>query len=142
MKIRLDHLRLVRPLVALDAETTGLDPSTDRIVEIAALRLNPGAVTTAFHTLVNPGVPIPLEASKVHAIYDRDVQERPRFESIAHELYAFLLGADLVAYNAGFDLAVLTAEFARVHLRFKVQGRAVLDPLIVFRTREPRSLGQ
>ena len=110
-------------------------PAAARVVEVAALRLDPGAAPTWFHSLIDPGVPIPPAASVVHGIRDRDVAGKPRFETVAHVLHPFLRGADLVAYNAGFDLGVLTAEFARVGLRFKVKGRAVVDPLAVFRRR-------
>ena len=139
MKVRLHHLRPARPLAAVDVETTGLDPATARAVEVAAVRVGP-AKPGWFHTLVNPGGPIPPAASAVHGILDRDVKGQPRFEAVAHDLYRFLDGCDLVAYNAGFDLAVLAAEFARVGLRFKVAGRAVVDPLAVFRREEPRTL--
>src|SRR5262245_7531269 len=138
MKIRLHHLRVTRPLIAVDCETTGIDPTTARIVELAAIRLEPGTKPAWVHTLVNPGIPIPAEASAVNGILDRDVKGKPRFEELAHQLLPFFNGADLVAYNVAFDLAVLASEFARAGLRFKVKGRAVVDPLAVFRREEPR----
>jgi DNA polymerase-3 subunit epsilon len=121
--------------VALDVETTGLDPAVARVLEVAALRLDPGGKPESFHALVNPGVPIPPEASAIHGILDRDVRGQPRFEDIGRDLYRVVNGADLVAYKAPFDLAVLAAEFALAGVRFKVKGRAVIDPLTVFRGR-------
>ena len=140
MKIRLQHLRLKRPLVSLDTETTGLDPSTSRVVEVATIRLDPASKPTSFYRLINPGIPIPHSATLVHGIVDADVRGKPRFEEIAQELYQFLNGSDLVAYNAAFDLAMLSAEFSRCGLRFKVKGRSVIDPHAIFRREEPRTL--
>ncbi|HET6572475.1 MAG TPA: 3'-5' exonuclease [Fimbriiglobus sp.] len=108
---------------------------------MAVLRLVPGAQPSWFYTLIDPGVPIPAEASAVHRISDWDVRGKPWFGAVAQELYRFLSGADLLAYNAPFDLAMLAGEFARAGLRFKVRGRSVVDPLVVFRRQEPRTLG-
>jgi DNA polymerase-3 subunit epsilon len=140
MKIRLQNLRLSRPLISLDTETTGIDTNTSRVIEIAAIRLDPVAKPVAFHRLLNPGVPIPASATHVHGLVDADVRGKPRFAEIAHDLNQFLNGSDLVAYNAAFDLAMLAAEFARCGMKLKVKGRSVLDPHAIFRREEPRSL--
>jgi DNA polymerase-3 subunit epsilon len=140
MNIRRNYLRPGRAMVVVDTEATGLDPATARVVEVAALRLTPGAQPAWFHTLVDPGVPIPAEASAVHGITDSDVRGKPRFAAVAPALFRFLYHGDLLAYNAAFDLLMLTGEFARVGMRLKVRGRAVVDPLAVFRRQEPRTL--
>ncbi|OWK35686.1 3'-5' exonuclease [Fimbriiglobus ruber] len=90
---------------------------------------------------INPGVPIPPAATAVHGIGDADVATAPPFRALAHDLFARLKDVDLAGFGvAGFDLPLLTAEFARVGLRFKVAGRAVLDALDVYRRKEPRDL--
>lgn len=137
---RLEHLRPVRPLVAVDTETTGVDPQSCRVVEVAAVRLAPGVAPTWFHARVDPGVPIPPAATAVHGIADADIRGKPPFAALARRLAGFLAGADLVAYSAPYDLAVLAAEFARAGVPFAVTGRAVLDPLAVFRRHEPHTL--
>jgi DNA polymerase-3 subunit epsilon len=101
------------PLVAIDTETTGKDPSVDRIVEIACVVWQNGSVIRSQYWLVNPGVPIPREAFEVHGIGDDDVRDKPTFAQIVDQLFEALAGAVPVAYNAEFDRAFLTAELMR-----------------------------
>jgi len=94
--------------VALDLETTGLDPAKDSIIEIGAIRVEAGRPGEAFHTLVNPGRPIPPFIRRLTGITDSDVRGAPRIESVAADLAAFLDGAILVGHNVlGFDAAFL-----------------------------------
>lgn len=101
------------PIVALDTETTGRDPAVDRVVEIAAVVYRGGAVTTRHRWLVNPGRPIPAEATAVHGIDDGAVAACPVFADVAAELLAALSGAVPLAYNADFDRAFLHEELLR-----------------------------
>lgn len=101
------------PLVAIDTETTGRDAALDRIVEIACVRFERGAVAWRKSWLVNPGIPIPKEAFDVHGIGDDDVRDKPRFSEIAREVLDALAGAVPLAYNAEFDRAFLLAELER-----------------------------
>ena len=101
------------PLVAIDTETTGRDASHDRIVEIACVHFRNGAVVSAKHWLVNPGIPIPKEAFDVHGISDDDVRDKPSFADVAAEIVAAFEGAVPVAYNAEFDRAFVLAELER-----------------------------
>jgi DNA polymerase-3 subunit epsilon len=101
------------PMVAIDTETTGKDPSVDRIVEIACVVWQNGSVVRSQFWLVDPGVPIPREAFDVHGIGDDDVRGKPTFAQIVDELFQALSGAVPVAYNAEFDRAFLTAELMR-----------------------------
>lgn len=141
MTVALKNLSLSRPLAAIDLESTGLDPANDRIVEIAVLTLAPGRAAEMFHTRVNPGRPIPSPATAVHGLADTDVAGAPRFPEIATDLTHRLGGCDLAGFGiGGFDLPLLTAEFARAGVSLPLAGRAVLDALSVFRRREPRSL--
>ena len=104
------------PIALLDVETTGRDPSTDRVVEIGIVVGRGGEVIARYNWLINPGMSIPKEASDVHHITDADVKDSPRFEAIAHEVSAALAGCIPAAYNAAFDRAFLHAEFGRVAL--------------------------
>ena len=136
------HLALARPLVALDAETTGRDPAADRLVELAAVKfLAGGSGPVTFHHRLDPGVPIPPAATAVHGITDAQVAGCPKFSEIADDLLAFLAGADLAGFNAKtFDLPLLAAELRRCGRGLELKGVAVLDPLEVFFGREPRDL--
>jgi len=102
------------PLRAIyyDTETTGIDPKRERIVEIAAY--DP-AQDRQFVQLVNPGIPIPKEASAVHHITDDMVAEAPSFAEVAPQFAKFCAGNTvLIAHNNdGFDIHFLREEFAR-----------------------------
>lgn len=113
------------PLVSIDTETTGRDPAVDRIVEVACVTVLGGQVVERRHWLINPGRPIPKEASDVHGITDDQVVDAPPFAGIVEELIAELEGKVPVAYNAEFDRAFLTDEMSRTGVR-----RAKLPPAL------------
>lgn len=130
------------PLVVFDLETTGPDRLTDRIVEVAALKVSPDGSVATFETRVNPGVKIPREATAVHGITDADVAECPSFAEVAPRLAAFLEGCDLAGYNLrGFDIPLLLRELERVKAPFSVEGRRVVDAQVIYFRKEPRDLG-
>ena len=97
----------------LDVETTGRDASVDRVVEIGIAVGRHGDVIARYNWLVNPGIPIPEEVSKIHGITDEMVADKPRFGAIAAEVAAALRGCVPAAYNALFDRAFLMGEFSR-----------------------------
>lgn len=137
----LKHVRLERPLVVLDLETTGTRVQTDRIVEISTLKLLPDGTGQWRTRRLNPGVPIPPGASAVHGITDEDVATERSFSQIARSLAAFLDGCDLCGYNLwSFDLKVLVAEFKRSEVPFSLAGRHVIDPMRIYHRRERRDL--
>lgn len=102
------------PLVAIDTETTGRDPTSDRVVEVACVRYERGQVTVRKSWLVNPGRPIPQEAFEVHGISDDHVKDAPSFGEILPELLEALSGAIPLAYNAEFDRKQLLSELGRL----------------------------
>jgi DNA polymerase-3 subunit epsilon len=108
-----DHVVIDLPIVAIDTETTGTDPSTDRVVEVACVRWERGEIVLRKTWLVNPGRPIPKEAFDVHGISDEAVKDAPPFEAIVPELIEALHGAIPLAYNAEFDRKQLMAEIGR-----------------------------
>ncbi|QDU19741.1 3'-5' exonuclease [Urbifossiella limnaea] len=138
---RLRHLTLDRPLAVIDLESTGTDPATDRVVEVAVLTVAPDGTDELFATRVNPGRPIPAAASAVHGIGDADVRDAPAFAALAPVLARRLAESDLAGFGiAGFDLPLLVNEFARAGVAFSLAGRAILDALAVYRRHEARTL--
>jgi DNA polymerase-3 subunit epsilon len=134
-------LPLDRPLVFFDTETTGTNPRSDRIIEIACVKVLPGGRREEFVRRVHPGVPIPAASSAIHGIRDADVVQLPCFRDIALDLAAFLDGADLAGYNiTGFDLPVLRSEFLRAGIPFEIADRRLVDAQRIFFAREPRHL--
>ncbi len=135
------NLRLDRPLVCFDLETTGVNVDRDRIVEIAMVRIEPDGGRRSFRTLVNPGMPIPPQASAVHGITDDDVAESPAFAQIVGEVSALFEGADLAGFNSTrFDLPLLQAELGRAGCAIDFSGRRHLDAFRIFTLMEPRTL--
>jgi DNA polymerase-3 subunit epsilon len=135
------HLVLHKPLLFLDLETTGTDTQTARIVEIGILKALPNGRQLRRNHRVNPGIPIPPEATAIHGITDADVANEPRFEQLAADLRSFFDGADLCGFNLKrFDLRVLYVEFSRAGQNLSMEGRAILDPMEIFHAREPRNL--
>lgn len=135
------HLRLQRPLVFFDLETTGIDPTRDKIVEIAMIRVEPDGTRRAAAHRVNPGGPIPKEATAIHGIGDDDVRDAPRFAEIAGEVVALLEGADLAGFNVRrFDVPLLERELKECGHDLAMRGRRVIDVMSIFHRKEPRDL--
>lgn len=134
-------LTIDKPLAVLDLETTGLDYAKDRIVEIAVVKLFPdGNVSEKSHRL-NPTVPIPIQASLVHNIYDKDVVDSPTFADVAREYIQFIDGCDLCGFNSNkFDYPFLVEEFLRCGIEFNRDGRRFIDVQRLFHAMEPRTL--
>jgi len=136
-----ERLKLQRPLVFLDLESTGTSVSSDRIVEIALLRLHPDGRERFLCRRVNPGMPIPAEATAVHGITDADVKDEPPFASYAKSLLELLSDCDFAGFAiARFDLPLLQAEFGRVGVEFRWRDCAVVDAMVIFHAKEPRDL--
>ncbi|WP_312192043.1 exonuclease domain-containing protein [Sphingobacterium sp.] len=135
------ELKLKRPLVFFDLETTGVNVATDRIVEVSFLKVLPGGEETVYTKKVNPEIPIPAESSFFHGIYDEDVKDAPNFKVIATELAEFIGDADLAGYNSNkFDVPMLMEEFLRAGINFSLEGRAFVDVQNIFHQMEQRTL--
>ncbi len=125
----------------IDLETTGLDTSRDRIIELAFLRLSPGGDVLERTRRVNPEIPIDPGATAVHGITDEDVAEEAPFRSRARSLAELLADCDLAGFNIRrFDVPMLLAEFQRAGVSFDVAGRRLIDIQFVFHREEPRDL--
>jgi DNA polymerase-3 subunit epsilon len=137
----LKNLVLRRPLVVFDLETTGVDPATDRIVEISALRIEPDGRRESKTRRINPERPIPPGATAVHGIRDEDVRDEPPFRKIASGLLDFLEGADLAGFNVRrFDIPMLENEFRACSMDLGLSGRKIVDAMTIFHRMEPRDL--
>lgn len=134
-------LTLTRPLIALDLETTGLDPQRDRIVEVCLLKFQPDGSRDRLLARIDPGMPIPAAASAIHGITDADVVGMPSFADLAEQVLGFLDGCDLCGFNIKrFDLQVLYAECTRCGRTLPLEDRAILDTMEIFHRQEPRDL--
>ena len=135
------ELKLRRPIAFIDIETTGINVSSDRIVEISVLKLSPGGKEEWMSTRVNPEIPIPPKSTAIHGITDKDVENAPTFKEIAKNLAVFLEGSDLAGYNAiKFDIPVIAEEFLRVNIDFNFLKRKYVDVQVIFHKKEQRTL--
>lgn len=142
-------LNLKKPLAFFDLETTGVDVARDRIVEIAVVKVMPDGNVHTYpaqlgkenRILVNPQMPIPIESSMVHGIYDADIKDAPTFEEVAPKLFKFLMDCDLGGFNSNkFDIPLLAEEFLRVGIDFSLADRNLIDVQIIYHMMEPRTL--
>ncbi len=140
------NLNLKKPLVFLKVATTGMEPIDkkdkpgDRIVEISITRIEADRMTVKTGTrLVNPGFPIPAEATLINGITDADVANMPKFADIAQNLYSFIGDADFAGFSlTNFDLRFLTEEFNRVGIPFTVYGRKIIDLSSIYNQMDKR----
>lgn len=133
---------LTRDLVFFDLESTGLNVMRDRIIQIAAIKyFADGREPAELEMLINPGIPIGLQAMEVHGITPADVARKPTFDQVAQEVFDFFGDADLGGYNINrFDVPMLMEEFARAGFEFKVRKRKFVDVQRIFYKMEPRNL--
>ena len=137
----LGAMQLERPLIVFDLETTGLDIKNDRIVQFAFLRINPDRSQDEWMELVNPGVAIPAEASRVHHITDDMVADKPFFKDFAPVIQEFVQAGDLCGFNiARFDVPFLQAEMRRAGAPLDLAKTHLVDAQIIYHKNEPRDL--
>ncbi len=134
-------LNLKKPLAVFDLETTGINVSTDRIVEISIVKILINGETITKTRKVNPTIPIPKESSMIHGIYDKDVKDEPTFANLAKDMATFLEGCDLAGFNLiKFDVPLLMEEFHRVDIDFDISKRKIVDAQKIFHMMEKRNL--
>jgi len=135
------NLQLSRPLAVLDLETTGVNLSSDRIVELAILKIMPDGSIVRKRRLINPQMKIPVQSSEIHGITDEMVKDAPTFKEISNETRQFLEQCDLAGYNSNrFDWPLLMEEFLRAGLDFDISDRKMIDVQKIFHVLEPRTL--
>ena len=135
------RLQLTRPICFIDLETTGINVSTDKIVEIAIVKILPDGTKQVKRKLVNPEMAIPKAASEIHGISDEMVKEAPTFKQIANEIKQFIELSDLAGYNSNrFDIPMLNEEFLRAGISVDIESRKLLDVQKVYHMMEQRTL--
>lgn len=136
---------MAKNVVVIDVETTGTDVCNDRVVQIAARKLidglSPSEQEPVKVHLINPGVPIPPQATEIHKITDEMVKDAPPFAAIAKSLFQYLEGCDIAGYNIlGFDIHVISEEFNRCGIVWPVEGTCYFDAYRIFAEKERRDL--
>lgn len=134
-------LQLKRPLAIFDLETTGVNIASDRIVEIAIVRIQLDGSQQVKRKLINPGMPIPEAATAVHKITNDMVKNEPTFKQAANEIKQFIEGCDLGGFNSNrFDIPLLVEEFLRVDQPLDLSKVKLVDVQKIFHTMEQRTL--
>jgi DNA polymerase III epsilon subunit family exonuclease len=128
----MEDIKDMPAVVALDTETTGLNPEDDRIVEVALLRIEKGIIKKRFSSLLNPESEIPANGLPVNKITSQMLERAPFFRDVAQEIYGFIKGEILLIQNADFDIPFLKAEFRRCGIRFP--ETSVYDTLHIAKT--------
>jgi DNA polymerase-3 subunit epsilon len=135
------NIELQRPLAFIDLETTGINLGSDRIVEIAIVKIMPDGSKLVKRKLINPEKPIPPQTTEIHGITNEMVKDAPTFRQAANEIKQFLDNCDISGYNSNkFDIPLLVEEFLRVEQDFKIDSRRLLDVQKIFHMMEPRTL--
>jgi len=134
-------LQLTRPIAFIDLETTGVNLSSDRIIEIAIVKLLPSGEKQVKRKLINPEMEIPKASSDIHGITNEMVKDAPTFKQVANEIKQFLENCDLGGYNSNrFDIPLLMEEFIRAGMDVELSDRRMVDVQHVFYSMEPRTL--
>ncbi len=135
------ELKLKNPLIFFDLETTGIDTSKDRIVEISLMKVHPDGSQEVKTRRLDPEMHIPESATAVHGITDDDVRDCPRFREVAKSLAAWIEGCDLAGYNSNkFDIPILAEEFLRAGVDVDLKKRKAIDVQNIFHKMEQRTL--
>lgn len=134
-------LQLTKPLAFIDLETTGINLGSDRIIEIAIVKIGTDGKQQVKRKLVNPEMPIPKASSDIHGITDDMVKAAPTFKQVSNEVRQFIENCDLAGYNSNrFDIPMLAEEFLRSGLEFDLKGRKLVDVQKIFHMMEQRTL--
>lgn len=134
-------LNLKNPLIFFDLETTGINITKDRIVEISLLKVYPNGKEEVKSRRINPEMPIPSQATAIHGITDDDVKECPTFKQISKSLADWMEGCDIAGFNSSrFDVPLLAEEFLRAGVDFDMSKRKFVDVQIIFHKKEQRTL--
>lgn len=135
------NLKLEKPIVFFDLETTGVQIAKDRIVEISILKILPNGNKESRTWLVNPTIPIPAETTAIHGISNEKIANEPTFKELAPEIAKLISSCDLAGYNSNrFDIPLLAEEFLRSGIEFNMDGRKAIDVQNIFHKLEQRTL--
>ena len=135
------NLNLTKPICFFDLETTGVNISKDRIVEISILKIFPNGKEESKTWLVNPEMPIPKEVTAIHGITDEDVADKPTFKEVSEEIHNMIKDSDLGGFNSNrFDIPLLAEEMLRAEVDFDMKNRVAVDVQTIFHKMEQRTL--
>ena len=135
------NLKLEKPIVFFDLETTGIQVAKDRIVEISILKVFPSGNKESKTWLVNPTIPIPAETTAIHGITDEKIANQPTFKELAKEISELIHNCDLAGFNSNkFDIPLLAEEFLRAEVDFDMENRKAVDIQNIFHKLEQRTL--
>lgn len=135
------NLKLKNSIAFFDLEATGINVSTDRIVEISIVKIHPDGGQEILTRRINPEIPIPLESSLIHGIYDADVKNEPSFKDLAKQFHQFFGQSDLAGFNVlKYDIPLLVEEFLRAGIDFDLEKKNLLDAQKIFHLMEKRNL--
>lgn len=134
-------LNLSKPICFFDLETTGVNISKDRIVEISILKVFPSGKEEVHTWLVNPEINIPDEVVAIHGISNEKVKDAPTFKELAKEIHLLIKGSDLGGFNSNrFDIPLLAEEMIRADIDFSLNGNKCVDVQNIFHKKEQRNL--
>ncbi|MEG0602309.1 MAG: exonuclease domain-containing protein [Mucinivorans sp.] len=134
-------LELKRPIIFFDLETTGVDPASDKIIEIGMIKVHPSGEKEVKTRRINPERHIPQASTVIHGIKDEDVKDEPTFAQIARSLYLWIEGCDLAGYNSNrFDVPMLVEEFLRAGVEIDLSQIKLVDVQNIFHKKEQRTL--
>ncbi len=134
-------LILKKPICFFDLETTGINIATDRIVEIAILKVFPNGNKESHTWRVNPEMKIPAVVTAIHGISDEMVANEPTFKELAQKVYALIKDSDLGGFNSNrFDIPLLAEEMLRAEIDFDMKKAMSVDVQTIFHKKEKRTL--
>jgi len=135
------ELKLEKPIIFFDLETTGIDIARDRIVEISILKIFPNGNKESKTWLVNPEMIIPESSIAIHGITNEKVANEPTFKEIVFEVNKLIEGCDFARFNSNrFDIPILAEEMLRSEVEFSMDGRVAIDVQTIFHKMEQRNL--
>ena len=135
------NIQLQKPLCVFDLETTGLDISKDRIVQIAIIKIHPNSTREELNVLVNPEQEISKENTAIHGITNGMVKDAKTFKELSKTIIDFIGNADLAGYNSNkFDIPILAEEFLRAEIDFDFSTKKCIDVQNIFHKMEQRTL--
>jgi DNA polymerase III subunit epsilon len=134
-------LKLHKPICFFDLETTGIQVSKDRIVEISILKVFPNGNKESKTWLVNPEINIPAETTAIHGISNEKVADEPTFKELAPIIYQMIKDSDLAGFNSDrFDIPLLAEEMLRAEIDFDMKNTVTIDVQTIFHKKEQRTL--
>lgn len=135
------NFKLKKPIVFFDIESTGVNISKDRIVEIAFLKVHPDGSRESRLQRINPEMPIPPETTEIHGITDEDIKDSPTFKQVAKDIAEIIEGSDLAGFNSNkFDIPMLAEEFLRAEVDIDLKKHNNVDVQVIFHKKEQRTL--